>query len=142
MPYFSKTSKAKLKTCHADLRILFKYVIEDFDCTIVCGHREKEKQDKAYGRGHSQVRWPNSKHNRKPSMATDAVPYPIEWSNVNRMRLFAGFVLGIAKMLKKHGIMEHDVRAGLDWDKDFILKDNRFNDFPHFELIPDNTKEV
>jgi hypothetical protein len=27
-----------------------------------------------------------------------------------------------------------ELRWGGDWDQDFEVKDNRFDDFPHFEL--------
>ena len=42
---------------------------------------------------------------------------------------FAGFVLGIAKSI---GIT---LRWGGDWDRDWTVMDNKFDDFPHFELI-------
>ena len=41
----------------------------------------------------------------------------------------AGFVMGIANTV---GIK---LRWGGDWDKDTELKDNKFNDLGHFEII-------
>ena len=38
------------------------------------------------------------------------------------------FVIGLAA-----GI-DVNLRWGGDWDRDFDLKDQRFNDYPHFEL--------
>lgn len=135
MPSFSNSSKAKLATCNPELQMIFNYVIRDFDCTIVCGYRDKEAQDKAFKDGFSKVKFPNSKHNRHPSNAVDCVPYPIEWENVDRMRYFIGFVKGVAKTLLRYGQIDHELKTGIDWDNDTILKDQRFNDFPHFELI-------
>ena len=45
------------------------------------------------------------------------------------MTYFAGFVKGIAK-----GMYNIDLRWGGDWDNDWEVKDNRFDDFPHFEI--------
>ena len=134
MPKFSKTSKERLAGCHQDLQTIFNYVIKSFDCTIVCGHRGKEEQDKAFKDGFSKVKYPNSRHNKKPSIAVDAVPYPIEWRNTNRMKYFAGYVMGIAETLKRYGAITHDLVTGLDWDDDTILKDTTFKDHPHFQL--------
>jgi len=135
MPKFSNSSQAKLATCNPELQMIFNYVIRYFDCTIICGYRDKEAQDKAFNDGFSKVKFPNSKHNQHPSNAVDVVPYPIEWENVDRMRYFIGFVKGVAKMLLKYGQIDHELKTGIDWDNDFVLKDQRWNDFPHFELI-------
>lgn len=67
-------------------------------------------------------------------MAVDAVPYPIDWNDVNRMRFFAGFVVAVGRMMYDMGAIEHLIRTGFDWDSDTELKDTRFQDGPHFEL--------
>ena len=135
MPKYSKRSQDNLDTCHNDLRTIFHYVVRHFDNTIVCGHRGEVEQNTAHDEGKSQLTFPKSKHNKIPSLAVDSVPYPIEWKNTNRMRFYAGYVLGVAKMLKKYGAIKHDLRWGGDWDRDTVLKDQRFDDMPHFELI-------
>ena len=134
MPSYSNSSKRKLETCHSDLQTIFHYVIKYFDNTIVCGHRDEEAQNKAFDDGFSKVRYPNSKHNGTPSMAIDAVPWPIDWNDLNRMKYFAGYVMGIAKMLKSYGAIHHDLISGLDWDNDTELSDTTFKDHPHFQL--------
>lgn len=134
MPKYSRSSLSKLSTCHQDLQTIFLYVIKYFDHTIICGHRTKEEQEDVYNKGYSQVRWPNSKHNGSPSMAVDAVPYPIQWENTARMKFFVGYVLGVARMLKDYGMIEHELISGLDWDGDTFLRDHRFHDHPHFQL--------
>ena len=134
MPKFSRNSQLKLDTCHQDLQTIFNYVVKNFDCTIVDGHRGEAKQNEAFDNGFSQVRFPRSRHNSTPSMAVDAIPYPINWQDLDRMRFFAGYVLGIAKMLKSYGAIESDIRSGIDWDMDTQVRDNNFNDFPHFQI--------
>ena len=134
MPKFSRSSKQKLATCHPDLITLFNVVIKTFDCKVICGHRGKIAQNNAFINGLSKVQWPNSKHNRKPSMAADVVPYPIDWMDLPRMKFFAGYVLGIAQRLFDEGKMTHKVISGLDWDGDTELKDTTFKDHPHFQL--------
>jgi peptidoglycan LD-endopeptidase CwlK len=72
MAQFSNISKERLQTCHADLRVLFGHVIQGYDCTIVEGHRGKERQNRAFAEGKSKLKYPQSKHNKYPSLAVDA----------------------------------------------------------------------
>jgi len=127
MPKYSKTSLKRLATCHPDLQRVFKTVIKYFDHSILCGHRTKADQDKAYSEGRSRVVYPDSTHNKTPSDAVDAAPYPIDWKNIKRFYYFGGFVMGVAFAL---GVK---LRWGGDWDMDTEVKDNTFNDLPHFE---------
>ena len=134
---FSKRSIQNLNTCHKDLRTLFNEVIKYYDCTIVCGHRNKEDQDKAYAEEKSQVRWPDSKHNKYPSMAVDVAPYElngIDWGKT-QTSYFAGFVKGVHAILYDQGIITHRLRMGIDWDSDNDINDTKFWDPCHFELI-------
>lgn len=136
MPKFSARSNANLNTCHEDLQILFRVVVEEFDCSIICGQRNEEAQSAAFAAGLSKLRFPESKHNASPkSKATDAVPYPIDWHDRERFYFFAGYVLAIASEMYAAGKMKHRVRWGGDWDGDTDLKDQTFMDLPHFELI-------
>jgi peptidoglycan L-alanyl-D-glutamate endopeptidase CwlK len=143
MPKYIKKSQDKLLTCHQDLQTVFNYVIKYFDNTVICGHRTDDEQFKLYCQGRDMPGkivtykdgvYKKSMHQQFPSMAIDVVPYPIEWSNVNRMRYFIGFVKGVAQMLYDYGAIDHLVRTGIDWDDNTTLKDQRFKDFPHFEL--------
>lgn len=131
MPKFGKTSLARLNTCDAEIQAFFEEVVRHFDCTVLCGHRTKDEQDALQGADppRTKVSWPNSKHNSTPSRAIDVAPYPIDWTDRDRFHLFAGFVLGMAKMV---GI---DLRWGGDWDRDTETDDNDFDDLPHFELV-------
>jgi peptidoglycan L-alanyl-D-glutamate endopeptidase CwlK len=138
MPKYSQKSQDKLKECHQDLQTIFNYVIQHWDNTIITGHRSKEEQDDVFQKGYSKVKWPNSKHNSKPSMAVDSVPYPIEWTNTDRMKIYVGFVLGVARRMLDDGEITHELVSGLDWDNDTFIKDHTFHDHPHFQLKPVN----
>lgn len=135
MPKFSRTSLERLDTCHRDLQMLFNHVITMFDCSIICGHRNKIAQDAAFRAKLSEVEWPNSKHNKTPSMAVDVAPYPIDWNDRERFVFFAGHVMATAKLLHYEGFMSHRLRWGGNWDNDNNLKDNQFDDLVHFELM-------
>ena len=111
-----------------------KKVVEKFDCTIIEGHRGKDKQNKAYADGKSKLKYPKGKHNKKPSIAVDVIPYPIDWSDRDRHHYFAGYVLGVAWGMYIQKEISHKVRWGGDWDMDTKTKDNRFDDLVHFEL--------
>lgn len=128
MPKFSKSSLSKLETCHDDLQKVFKEVIKHVDCTIIEGHRGEERQNKLCDEGKSKVRFPNGRHNASPSCAVDVMAYPIDWDDRERNTLFAGYVIGLARGM---GVT---LRWGGDWDSDFNLKENFFDDHPHFEL--------
>lgn len=128
MPTFSRKSLDKLATCDARLQRVFMEVIKHFDCTVLTGHRNEADQNAAFASGTSQKRWPNGNHNSMPSKACDVTPYPVDWEDRERMTLFAGFVIGTAQGM---GI---DIRWGGDWNENMKVKDNSFDDLPHFEV--------
>ena len=128
MAKFGSRSKANLNSCHSDLQKVFNEVIKKVDCSVLCGHRGEEDQNKAFDEGRSKVKYPNGRHNADPSYAVDVTPYPVDWKDRERQTLFAGYVIGVAQGM---GI---DLRWGGDWDQDFQVKDNTFDDFPHFEI--------
>ena len=128
MPRFGKRSKERLETCNSDLRMVMNEVIKYVDCSILEGHREKDRQNQLFDEGKTKLIYPKGRHNDYPSNAVDVVPYPIDWKDRERMTLFAGFVIGVASQM---GI---NLRWGGDWDQDFEVQDNKFDDFPHFEV--------
>ena len=128
MPHFGRKSKERLNTCESNLQKVFNEVIKHVDCSVLEGYREKDRQNKLYEEGKTKVRYPDGRHNRQPSSAVDVTPYPVDWKDRERQTLFAGFVIGVASQM---GI---NLRWGGDWDQDFQVVDNRFDDFPHFEL--------
>ena len=129
MPKFGKASIENLETCDKKLQKVFKEVIKTVDCSIIEGHRGKDRQNSLYTEGKTKLKYPNGRHNDFPSRAVDVVPYPVDWDDRERFHLFAGFVIGTAKSM---GI---DLRWGGDWNINWFVDDNKFDDFPHFELI-------
>lgn len=136
-PYrFSERSLLHLASCDPALRSVFNAVIEIADCTIIEGHRDEATQNEMVRTGKSQLRWPNSKHNSKPSRAVDVAPYfagvGIPWDDVRSFDYFAGIVMGVAAT-KGVGL-----RWGGDWNGNRRPGDaSKFHDLPHFELIGD-----
>lgn len=135
MPKLSKTSLDRLATCHEDLIIFCNELIKHYDFTVVCGHRGQEDQDKAFAQDFSKVKYPNSKHNSYPSLAVDLAPWEgkIDWSK-EQMLFFAGFGIGVARMLYDQGLIHHEIISGVDWDNDNDVNDTKFLDAPHFEI--------
>jgi len=127
---FSADSLRELDTCDPRLQRLLKEAIRYVDFSVLEGHRGKARQDALYFSEpkRSKLRWPNSKHNKTPSLAVDIAPYPIDFGDFIRFAHLIGVVRGIASQM---GI---PIRAGLDWDGDGELSDNRFNDYPHIEI--------
>lgn len=129
MPVFSKKSLERLKDAHPDLQKILNEAIKHYDFTILCTFRDKEEQDKAFKSGASKLPWPKSKHNKRPSLAVDIAPYPLDYKHHARFYYLAGLIKGIASQ------MNIRIRWGGDWDNDNDFTDNKFNDLPHFELI-------
>ena len=129
MPRFGRRSKERLATCDEKLQKVFNEVIKHVDCSVLEGHRSEERQEKLFKEGKTKVHYPNGRHNASPSRAVDVVPYPIDWNDRERFHLFAGMVIGLARGM---GI---SLRWGGDWNMNFEVDDNQFDDFPHFELL-------
>lgn len=139
MPKFGRNSRNRLETVCTGLRTVFSKVVENYDCSVLQGHRPKEDQVTAFRTGRSKVNWPNSKHNSLPSKAIDIVPYPIDWGEtgteeqkrkaIARFYHFAGYVKRIAE---EEGI---SLRWGGDWDGDLDFSDQSFDDLPHWEIL-------
>jgi peptidoglycan L-alanyl-D-glutamate endopeptidase CwlK len=128
MPKFGKSSREKLATCDNRLQKVFNEVINHVDCSVLEGHRGEKRQNQLFVSGNTKVKYPDGRHNASPSRAVDVAPYPIDWNDRERFHLFAGFVLGIAKGM---GI---NLRWGGDWNQNFEVNDNQFDDFPHYEI--------
>lgn len=136
---YSDSSLEELNTCDPRLISLFKEAINFWNIIIINGRRGKEKQNKKYQKGLTKKKYPESKHNKKPSMAVDAAPYfanrkqPIPWKKPDILLHFAGKIIGLAK---SRGI---EIRYGGDWDGDFVPvtedDDETFFDGIHFELL-------
>lgn len=132
MPKFSHKSKNNLSTTHKLIQYVFNEVIKHVDCSILEGYRGEQEQNEAYEKGNSQVKFPNSKHNSYPSMAVDAVPFPIDWNDKTRLTYFSGIVIGISRVVLVG--TGYEMISGIDWDNDLNIREHSFLDYPHFEL--------
>ena len=143
MPSFGNKSRSILDTCHPDLQRLFIEVVKWFDCSVIYGFRDEQLQNKLFNKVPkvTETPWPDSTHNTVPSNGIDAVPYPIHWpdlknrperftKDMGRFYMFDGFVLATARQM---GI---EIISGSDWDRDFTLTDQSFDDLAHFQRVP------
>jgi peptidoglycan L-alanyl-D-glutamate endopeptidase CwlK len=126
---FGYRSKIALSTAHPLLIRLFNEVIKIYDCSVLYGHRTEKEQAEMVRLGFSRLVFPNSEHNKVPSLAVDVVPYPIDWNDKNRFFFLSGIVKGIASQLSIK------IRWGGDWDSDNDFKDQTWIDLPHYELV-------
>ncbi len=117
---YSDRSESNLKTCHEDIQVVFRSVIQFYDHSVLCGFRGKEKQNQAHADGMSLLTFPLSDHNVFPSLAVDAVPYPLDWDDHEEFALLIGRVLQVADMLSIN------LKSGIRW--------RRLKDRPHFYL--------
>jgi len=157
MYQFSHTSKTNLATAHSDLQTVFNQVIQFVDCSVVYGHRTPEEQFALYEKGRKYINGKKmvvddpqqvvtncdgtkvkSDHNQMPSAAVDVIPYPEGYSDQDKIKYFAGFVMGIAQMFHKQGIIENQIGCGIDWDGDWDLKDQKLYDAVHFFIKKPN----
>ena len=76
MPRFGKSSKENREFLCKDLKRLVDEVIKYYDFSIICGHRDRTEQEKAYKNGTSKAHFGQSAHNYNPSFAFDFTPYP------------------------------------------------------------------
>ena len=131
MPYFGSKSMSRLNTCDERLKVLFKEVVKDFDCSVTEGYRNEETQNRYYDEGRSKVKYPLGNHNHQPSRAVDVYPFPIDVKDRDRFHFFAGYVRAVADQL---GIK---IRWGGNWRNDLNkgFRRNKFDDLVHYELV-------
>lgn len=74
------------------------------DMAVTCGRRDRADQEKAFRAGTSQLHWPDSKHNVKPTDpddtlvdAADVVPYPEKWSDAAKLKALHAYIVGLAR---------------------------------------------
>lgn len=156
MSKYSNASIERLNSARSDLKRVFAFLITYFDHSILCGYRDKKDQNKAFKSKFSKLKYPQSKHNKIPSEGIDALPWDgeekkVHWITKNdlvkmvkensrdeflgtledllQIYMFAGMVKAAGW---KDGV---DVRWGGDWDGDFKLLDQSFDDLAHYEVI-------
>lgn len=155
MAKFSRISNERLLQCDTDLQWLANKAIEYADFTIVTGHRSAEEQNDLYHRGFSTLKYPNSKHNSRPSIAVDVAPYippygvlfggPEQLKRISQQtgksqqEVTVFIQKAYARLI---GIFEGlaytqniKLRVGMDWNGNFDMLDQTFHDLGHIELI-------
>lgn len=136
MPKFSKRSKDNLATADIKLQQLFNAVIEEFDCTVIYGHRTPEEQFELFKKGREKKDgwWvktgktvtnldgniKKSKHNYYPSKAVDVVPFPLDWNDIKAFEL-------LAKVVKAKAL---ELNIEVTWGGDWVS----LKDYPHWEI--------
>jgi peptidoglycan LD-endopeptidase CwlK len=125
MPEFGARSLRNLATVHMDLQRVCNEAIRHYDFSVLCGHRNREKQNEAVMLGRSRAPWPTSKHNNYPSLAVDLAPWHadephIRWDDLPSFYLLATYILVAANELGVRVIW------GGHW--------RGFRDLPHFQL--------
>jgi peptidoglycan LD-endopeptidase CwlK len=122
---FGQKSKRCLTTCHPDLVKIAEELIKVMDVAVICGHRNKEDQEHAVKVGASKLHWPNSAHNKLPSMAMDIGPFRsggIPWRDEHAFEEMRAQIYKIADKLK--------IKI-----KPLIVFRDGSKDLPHIELV-------
>ena len=137
---FGRKSKQRLAQLHKDLQFLCTEVIKIINFSIVEGHRGEKRQNQYYVAGVTKKKWPDSKHNKLPSEALDAYPYPVILPDIKKSKKEYGkqlarfyLLVGIFKGIAFSNNIK--IRVGADWDSDGEILDQSFDDLPHIEII-------
>ena len=131
MNRFGRNSRRQLSTSDGRLQDIAHIVLKIKDHAVIKGHRTEREQRSAYENGHSQLDWPNGKHNKLPSTAIDVQTYPLP-QNEQELREEQLYLLGLYAGV---GYMKDiPIRIGGDWDRDGEITDNSFDDFFHVEI--------
>lgn len=130
---WSKKSQRVYDQLHPDLQYLVTVIRDEVcDISLLSGHRDFMEQNALFEAGASKLRWPDSKHNKLPSLAVDLQPYP---RPVPEEKLWGalGYIAGSAiQIAQAEGI---EIRWGGDWDGDGSMTDQNFDDLFHIELL-------
>ena len=142
MSGFTELDLQRLRTCDPLLQTVLGEARDIVPFMVLEGFRDKKGQDAAFKAGRTQLKWPNGKHNGRPSLAVDVAPIyfdatskkrAIDWDDLIAFGRIMGCIQAIA--------FRRDVklRFGLDWDGDFRSvnrdSDESLLDAPHIELV-------
>ena len=146
---YSGSSLSQLSTCHKDLRLTAKIVLQlsPIDLGISEGNRSFEKQLEYFKKSKSKLdpripeHYVKAMHLKIPSMALDffaCVPGKKElaYDNEHLVAIATTFLV-VGDILYSKKLIKHKIRSGMNWDRDSeILTDQIFDDRPHVELVP------
>ena len=143
---YGRRSLENIETCSKPLQRIAHRAMEiaerlNLDLTCPEGIRGEEEQNEAYRTKRSKVKFPGSRHNKKPSQAIHILPYPTLWptdkhKEKTKAKLLGRFyiVATIVRIVAKEEKV--DIRWGGDWNRDGRIMDNDFDDLGHFETVP------
>jgi peptidoglycan LD-endopeptidase CwlK len=133
---FTTKELKRLESIHPNLRRVVEHASKNCYIFVVCGYRGQHDQDLAFEQGFSKVKYPNSKHNRSAdplfpnqSDAVDLCPFPIDWKDIGKFRQIYDAMLAASNELNI------PIRAGADFNGDGKVGNDKFIDWPHFELV-------
>jgi len=128
---FGRASRKQLSTVDGRGQEVAHIVLKIKDHSIIKGHRNQREQHTAFINGHSELDWPDGKHNKLPSKAWDVLTYPVP-EDEQELREEQLYLLGLYKGVGyERGI---PIRSGGDWDRDGEIADTTFDDFFHVEI--------
>lgn len=130
MPRFGSMSASRLREAHPLIQLVMNEAIKTYDFSVICGYRNKRDQEAAFKSGNSKAHYGQSPHNYKPSLAVDLTPYPLDWTDLAEFKRLGAHIMATAKKLNV------PLRWGADWNMNGKVEDEKFRDFPHFELHP------
>lgn len=128
---FDKADIERLDRVHPMLRKLFIEARKQTEFTIRDTNRGRAAQEAAFNAGKSKVHYGHSAHNWMPSVAADIYPLPINFSNLSA---FTHLQITIIKPLAAK--LQIPIRQGIDFNRNGILTDDKWDDLPHIELYP------
>lgn len=115
-------------------RVVDRILAEVCDIALIYGFRSEQEQNYLHAQKRSQLRWPQSKHNKQPSLAVDFTTFPVNLK-ATKLREELAFVAGAAiAIAREEGVK---LRWGGDWNRNGDLDDNGFDDYFHLEIDDD-----
>lgn len=145
MHQWSRHSREVRETLHPTLQVFCDEALKYFDLTLIEGWRGKQRQDALLKRKLTKTPFPQSRHNRIPSEAVDMTPYG--WWGVDRDSIVwperdaPSFIKDLAIWYYFGGCMRMlatklsiNIRWGGDWNSNYVINDQKFDDLCHFEL--------
>ena len=130
---FDANSLKHLKFIHPDLQLVLLESRKRYDFIITDSVRGKKKQQQALKDGFSTVEFGESPHNYNPCPVADIAPAPYKLYRDNIPR-YIELQIRIIKVVAAE--LKIPIRQGLDWNRNGILTDEKFRDYPHVELYP------
>lgn len=117
-----------LQNVHSDLITFYLFLKHEYPCnyTIFFGYKNEMYQNLSYEYGESKFKYPDSKHNRTPSLAIDIVFFkydPLDYSNyiftedsIEKLKEIGKIGKRISKWLYIKDKIENEIKWGGDFD--------------------------